>query len=70
MPATVFGKRRLIVVSQRDHLARALFLARHAGIEAWGVAAIGDTYAGFPDGIIGDLASLNAFYDVTMMKAP
>jgi SanA protein len=67
---TVFGKRRLIIVSQRDHLGRALFLARHAGIEAWGVAAIGDTYAGFPDSIVGDLTSLHAFYDVTMKKAP
>lgn len=66
---TVFGKRRLIIVSQRDHLGRALFLARHAGMEAWGVAAIGDTYAGFHDSIVGDLASLLAFYDVTMEKA-
>ena len=67
---TVFGKRRLIIVSQRDHLGRALFLARHAGIEAWGVAAIGDTYAGFPDSIVGDLTSLLAFYDVTTTKVP
>ena len=67
---TVFGKRRLIIVSQRDHLGRALFLARHAGMKAWGVAAIGDTYAGFPDSIVGDLTSLLAFYDVTMRKAP
>ncbi len=67
---TVFGKRRLIIVSQRDHLGRALFLARHAGIAAWGVAAIGDTYAGFPDTIVGDLTSLLAFYDIAMMKKP
>jgi SanA protein len=67
---TVFGKRRLIIVSQRDHLGRALFLARHAGIEAWGVAAIGDTYSGFPDSITGDLTSLHAFYDVTVKKMP
>jgi SanA protein len=65
---TVFGKRRLIIVSQWDHLGRALFLARHAGMEAWGVAAIGDTYAGFPDSIVGDLTSLLAFYDVTTKK--
>jgi vancomycin permeability regulator SanA len=57
-------------VSQRDHLGRALFLARHAGMEAWGVAAIGDTYAGFPDSIVGDLTSLLAFYDLTTKKAP
>ena len=36
----VFGQKRLIViVSQRFHLSRALFLARHAGIEAWGFEA-------------------------------
>ena len=68
--AAVFNKRRLIIVSQGDHLGRALFLARHAGMEAWGVAAIGDTYAGFPDTIVGDLTSLLAFYDVMTRKAP
>ena len=35
----VFGQKRLIVVSQRFHLSRALFLARHAGVEAWGFEA-------------------------------
>ncbi len=34
-----FGLRRAIFVSQRFHLSRALFLARHAGIEAWGYEA-------------------------------
>jgi len=67
---TVFGKRRLIIVSQRDHLARALFLARHAGMEAWGVAAIGVTYEGLYASTVGNLASLVAFYDVTTKKAP
>ncbi|MBS0412715.1 MAG: YdcF family protein, partial [Proteobacteria bacterium] len=35
----VFGQTRLIVVSQRFHLARALFLARESGQEAWGFEA-------------------------------
>lgn len=35
----VYGQTRLIVVSQRFHLARALFLALHEGIEAWGFEA-------------------------------
>jgi SanA protein len=35
----VFGQKRLIIVSQRFHLSRALFLARHVGIEAWGLEA-------------------------------
>jgi len=65
----VYGKRRLLIVSQRDHLARALFLARHSGLEAWGIAARGDTYSGPYHGIIGDLASLLAYYDVTTRAA-
>jgi SanA protein len=59
-----FGKKRLVIVSQRDHLARALFLARHAGIEAWGAAARGVTYDGFYGELVGDVASLVAYYDV------
>jgi SanA protein len=35
----VFGAERLIVVSQRFHLARALFLARADGLDAWGLEA-------------------------------
>jgi len=35
----VFGQTRLIVVSQRFHLSRAIFLARQQGIEAWGFEA-------------------------------
>ena len=35
----VYGQRRLIVVSQHDHASRALFLARHLGVEAWGYDA-------------------------------
>ena len=66
----VYGKRRLLIVSQRDHLARALFLARHIGIEAWGFAARGSTYDGLYHGTIGDLASLAAFYDVLMGAPP
>jgi SanA protein len=66
----VFGKRRLIIVSQRDHLPRAIFLARHAGIEAWGAAAPGDTYAGLYASTVGNLASLVAFYDVMRRTAP
>lgn len=59
-----FGQRRLLIVSQRDHLPRALFLARHLGIEAWGVASRGITYGGWPSTLIGDLAALVAYYDV------
>lgn len=36
---TAFGQKRLIIVSQRFHLARAIFLARERDIEAWGFEA-------------------------------
>ncbi|MBL6618383.1 MAG: YdcF family protein [Reyranella sp.] len=35
----VYGQKRLVIVSQRFHLSRALFLARHLGIDAWGFEA-------------------------------
>jgi SanA protein len=35
----IYGQTRLVIVSQRFHLARALFLALHEGIEAWGFEA-------------------------------
>ena len=35
----VFGQKRLIIVSQRFHLDRALFIARREGIDAVGLAA-------------------------------
>jgi SanA protein len=36
---SVFGQQRLIIVSQRFHLSRAIFLARETGIEACGFEA-------------------------------
>ena len=35
----VFGQERVIIVSQRFHLSRAIFLARRAGIDAFGFEA-------------------------------
>lgn len=34
---TVFGVQRVVVVTSDFHLARALFIARNLGMEAWGV---------------------------------
>jgi SanA protein len=36
---SIFGQKRLVIVSQRFHLSRALFLARETGIEACGFEA-------------------------------
>jgi SanA protein len=62
----VYGARRLIIVSQRDHLARALFLARHLGLEAWGLAARDTDRDGFYEVTTRNLAGLLAYYDVIM----
>jgi SanA protein len=66
----VFGKRRLLIVSQPDHLARALFLARHIGIEAWGAPARGLAYIGLYDALRRNLACLNAYVDVILGPPP
>ena len=66
----VFGKRRLLIVSQPDHLARALFLARHIGIEAWGAPARGLAYIGLYDALRRDLACLVAYVDVVLGPPP
>ncbi len=36
---SIFGQTRVIVVSQRFHLSRAIFLAREQDVEAWGFEA-------------------------------
>ena len=67
----VFGQKRLIVVSQPFHLARAIFLARQEGIEAWGLAArdverpyrIFTTLRRYP-------SALRAYYDVWFGTPP
>jgi SanA protein len=35
----VFGQKKILIVSQRFHLGRALFIARHEGLQAWGFNA-------------------------------
>jgi SanA protein len=68
----VYGQQRPVIVSQRFHLARALFIARHAGMDAIGLAARDvDT----PYSIFTELrrypSALRAYLDVwTGAKAP
>ncbi len=62
----IYGQKRVIVVSERDHLARALFIARHLGLDAWGFPAQGLTYTGLQGEFVGGLAMLRAYYDVVV----
>lgn len=61
----VYGQTRLAIVSQRFHLSRALFLARHAGIEAWGFEArdVDSPYSIFTE-LRRFPSALRAYYDV------
>lgn len=67
----VFGADRLIVVSQRFHLARALFLARAEGVDAWGLEAR-DVDRAFS--IFTELrrypSALRAYWDVWFTREP
>jgi SanA protein len=62
---TVFGQDRMIVVSQAFHAARAVFLAREKGIEAWGLAArdVDRAYSIFTE-LRRYPSAVRAFYDV------
>jgi SanA protein len=67
----VFGQRRLIIVSQDFHANRAIFLARHDGIEAWGLAArdVAHAYSIFTE-LRRYPSALRAYYDVWLAPPP
>jgi SanA protein len=67
----VFGQQRLIVVSQGFHAARAVFLARREGIDAWGLAArdVVRAYSIFTE-LRRYPSALRAWYDVWLGTPP
>jgi SanA protein len=67
----VFGANRLIVVSQRFHLARALFLARADGLDAWGLEArdVDRAYSIFTE-LRRYPSALRAYWDVWFAAEP
>ena len=62
----IYGLKQVIVVSERDHLARALFIGRHLGLDAWGYASGGLTYTGVRGNIIGNFSILRAYIDLVI----
>jgi SanA protein len=62
----VYGQRRLIVVSQRQHISRAIFLARHIGVEAWGYDAIGSGPIMLLQNYRAKLSVLYAYWDLAI----
>lgn len=63
----VFDKRRHLVVSREEHPVRPIFLARHSGVEAWGVEAHGSNDTGFYDQGVGDMVS---FAHLDVLEGP
>ena len=66
----IYGLKQVIVVSERDHLARALFIGHHLGLDTWGYAGAGENYSGVRGHIVGNLAVLRAYYDVVFDRRP
>lgn len=64
----VFGVKQGMIVTQRFHLPRALYLCSHLGMEAWGVSADLQTYERIVFFTLRDLASsLKAWWDINIM---
>ncbi len=68
---SIFGQNRLIIVSQRFHLARALFLAREAGLDACGFEAkdVDNPYSIFTT-LRRYPSALRAYWDVWLDTPP
>ncbi|MCJ8154473.1 YdcF family protein [Chryseobacterium sp. SSA4.19] len=61
----IFGQHKIIIISQKFHNERAVFLARQNGIEAFGYNAKDvNKYAGFKTNLREYLAKAKAYYDV------
>jgi len=65
----VFRVRRAIVVTQRFHLARAVYTARQLGLDAWGYAADRRRYAAAARNALREtLARCKAAFDVLLLE--
>jgi len=67
----IFGQTKLIIISQKCHNERAVFLARQNGMEAFGYnAADVNKYAGFKTNMREYLAKAKAYWDLIFGVEP
>ncbi|WP_415329327.1 SanA/YdcF family protein [Chryseobacterium sp. MMS23-Vi53] len=67
----IFGQTRLVIISQKFHNERAVFLAKQNGIEAFGYNAKDvNKYAGFKTNMREYLAKAKAYYDLLLGVEP
>jgi len=64
----IFQAEKVIIVTQKYHLYRALYIARALGLEAVGVAAPGETYYGQTYREIREMAARTKDFALTMWK--
>ena len=66
----VYQQKRLIIVSQRAHIDRAIFLARHMGVEAWGYDAVGSGPFMVMSNLRSKLIVIYAYWDLVIGPPP
>jgi SanA protein len=66
----IYQQKRLIIVSQRDHIDRAIFLARHMGVEAWGYDAVGSGPFMVVSNLRSKLTVIYAYWDLVTGPRP
>lgn len=67
----VFLAEKLIIVTQKFHLPRAMYIARHQGIEAYGFVADKQDYPGLGKLEFRErIALIKAFLEVSMNRSP
>lgn len=67
----IFGQKKIIIVSQKFHNERAVFLARQNGMEAFGYNALDvNQYAGFKTNMREYLAKAKAYWDLVFGVEP
>jgi SanA protein len=67
----IFGQKKIIIVSQKFHNERAVFLARKYGMEAFGFNALDvNQYAGFKTNMREYLAKAKAYWDLIFGVEP
>ena len=64
----IFQARKVIIVTQKYHLYRALYIARALGLEAVGVAAPGETYYGQTYREMREMAARTKDFVMTLWK--
>ncbi|MBI4250129.1 YdcF family protein [Candidatus Uhrbacteria bacterium] len=65
----IFGQQAAILVTQRYHLVRAIYLCRNLGVASIGIAADRSRYANFIEAYLRDIAaSLKAWLDIVVLK--